>query len=122
MGSTPNARQDTVPTDANKRPPGNGGEMEPTPNPNRQPSFVPNVAKGSTTSGRQDTVPPDVRKPHTGNGNGHGQKIPLLAVDKTVTDEAQCHHCGGSMDGKRYGARYCSNACKQAAYRQRMRE
>jgi len=32
---------------------------------------------------------------------------------------ASCQNCGSSLDGKRRSARYCSDACRQAAFRAR---
>jgi hypothetical protein len=31
-----------------------------------------------------------------------------------------CLHCGGAFDGERMNRRYCSDACRQAAYRTRL--
>ena len=36
--------------------------------------------------------------------------------------ERQCEECGAPLTGKRSDARYCSKACRQAAYRQRKRQ
>jgi hypothetical protein len=36
-----------------------------------------------------------------------------------MNEERRCGVCGESLDGLRRGARYCSRACKQEAYRVR---
>jgi hypothetical protein len=41
-------------------------------------------------------------------------------VTDSVTDK-RCPVCGTIANGKRSGSRYCSNLCRQSAYRQRMR-
>lgn len=57
----------------------------------------------------------------------------VLPIPETLTARdryalARCHiralvcaHCGSTMLATRSDARYCSNACRQAAYRERQR-
>jgi hypothetical protein len=50
---------------------------------------------------------------------GHVKYRTLWAVWQAFQQARQCEHCHASLSGKRLNKRYCSNACRQAAYRDR---
>jgi hypothetical protein len=50
-----------------------------------------------------------------GGGNAAG-RTPTGRVKNQIST---CQRCGDEFGSSRYGARYCSNSCRQAAYRER---
>jgi phage N-6-adenine-methyltransferase len=50
------------------------------------------------------------------NGEVHAV---LRRFENRVTENRICAYCSNLLDGQIMGARYCTNACRQAAYRER---
>jgi hypothetical protein len=80
----------------------------------------------SLASSRGDAVSPERRDVdrHTNGGEGRRKlssfSFPLMEVDPaSVTLERTCEECVQPFTPQRSDARYCSNACRQRAYRER---
>ena len=55
-------------------------------------------------------------------GQGDGGRVERSRASTTARPDSYCLHCGRRMSPGRHGRRvYCSNGCRQSAYKQRRR-